>query len=88
MCERSFDDLGSLPAVASAFPKAAVQRAGWLLQLMAHETGTEASTADALDELSHMAGPEWAALVPGQPATGTRDQRWRVVVNAAVEHDL
>lgn len=81
-------DIESLAAVASAFPKAAVQRAGWLLQHMAEQTGMEASIADALDSLSQMTGTEWAVLVPGLPPTGARDQRWRVVLNAPVEHDL
>lgn len=81
-------DLEPLPAVASEFPKAAVQRAGYLLQFMAAETGVESSVSGVLEELSQMVGSEWAPLVPGLQREGGRDDRWRVVLNAAVEHDL
>ena len=81
-------DAETLPEVAPAYPKAAIQRAGWLLQLMAEQTDREASTGGALGELSQMTGTEWIPLVPGLPPTGARDQRWRVVLNAEVEHDL
>lgn len=81
-------DIESLPVVAAAFPAAAVQRAGYLLEYMAAETGVETSVTDALDELALMSSRDWASLVPGGPRDGARDQRWRIVVNAAVEHDL
>ncbi|WP_419551401.1 type IV toxin-antitoxin system AbiEi family antitoxin domain-containing protein [Candidatus Poriferisodalis sp.] len=81
-------DIESLPAAAAAFPAAAVQRAGYLLEYMAVETGVETSVADVLDELTLMSSTDWAPLVPGGPGDGARDQRWRIVVNAAVEHDL
>ena len=81
-------DLESLPATASRFPTAAVQRAGYLLELMAAETGIESSVPGVLEELSQMVGTEWAPLVPGVQRGGERDHRWRVVLNADVEHDL
>lgn len=81
-------DVESLPVVAAAFPATAVQRAGYLLEYMAAETGVETSVADALDELSRMSSTDWAPLTPGGSSDGARDQRWRVVVNATVEHDL
>lgn len=81
-------DIESLPAVAAEFPTAAVQRTGYLLQFMASETGVESSVSGVLEELSQMVGSEWAPLVPGLRHNGGRDDRWRVVLNAAVEHDL
>ena len=81
-------DLESLPAVASEFPTAAVQRAGCLLQFMAAETGVEDSVSGVLDEMSTMVGADWAPLAPGHECSGERDSRWRIVLNAAVEHDL
>lgn len=81
-------DIESLPGVAATFPAAAVQRAGYLLEYMAAETGVEASVADVLDELSRMPGTDWAPLTPGGSRQGARDQRWRIVANTTVEHDL
>lgn len=81
-------ELASLLAVAPAFPKAAIQRAGLLVQFMAEQTNQEASTVAVLDDLSQMTGTDWVMLVPGLPPTGARDHRWRVVLNAEVEHDL
>lgn len=81
-------DLQSLPAVASEFPTAAVQRAGYLLQFMATETGLEDPVSEALAEMSEMVGADWAPLAPGIKGTGDRNARWRIVLNAPVEHDL
>ena len=81
-------DLDAVPVAASEFPAAAVQRAGWLLQLMAPETGVEDSVSAVLEELSQMVSSEWAPLAPGSQFVGKRDDRWRVVLNTEVEHDL
>ena len=81
-------DLDAVPAAASGFPTAAVQRAGYLLQLMAAETDIEDSVTAVLKELSQMVSSEWAPLAPGSDCVGERDNRWRVVLNTEVEHDL
>ena len=81
-------DLESLPAVASGFPVAAVQRVGYLLEFMATETGTEDSVSDVLEKLSAMVSVDWAPLAPGSKGSDERNNRWRIVLNAAVEHDL
>ncbi len=81
-------DLESLPATASRFPTAAVQRAGYLLQYMAAETGIESSVSGVLEELCQMVGSEWTPLEPGLGGSDERNDRWRVMLNAIVEHDL
>ena len=81
-------DLEALPVAASEFPAAAVQRVGYLLQLMATETGVENSVSDALEALSQMVSSDWAPLAPGSQCVGNRDDRWRIVLNTAVEQDL
>ena len=66
-------------------PVAVVQRAGHLIEFMARETGSTFDV-DGLAELVDHA--DVTPLATGRPATGERDDRWRVQINTGIEHDL
>jgi predicted transcriptional regulator of viral defense system len=70
---------------ARLHPVAVVQRAGYLIEYTAHETGT---TID-LDGLAALvAHADFTPLAIGRPGSAGRDDRWRVEINARIEHDL
>lgn len=86
--ELSFSGLidgARLAEAAAGYPATVAQRAGWLIEFMARELDTVADV-DPLAEL--VAGNDFTALEPREPAEGHRDARWRLIVNTAVEHDL
>lgn len=86
--ELSFSGLidgARLAEAAAGYPATVAQRAGWLIEFMARELDTVVEI-DPLAEL--VAGNDFTALEPREPAEGHRDARWRLIVNTEVEHDL
>jgi len=75
---------GALTGLAPLYPTAVVQRAGFLIDLMAAEVGAEADT-DALQVT--VGGSRYRDLSPGA-GPGKHDQRWHITVNTEIEHDL
>jgi predicted transcriptional regulator of viral defense system len=80
-------DVDKLVSEARGYPMSVVQRAGYLIDFMASELELTTDTKALHD---HVAGsrPTAVPLRPGQPASGLRDDRWRVDVNTDVDHDL
>ncbi len=74
-----------LTDAARRYPIAVVQRAGYLIDLMTTETDTVLDLAE-LRQL--IATADFTRLSPDRPATDERDDRWRVLLNTAIEHDL
>lgn len=74
----------ALADVARHYPSPVAQRVGYLIDLMAGETGASIDT-DALRQ--HLAGSRYHELSPGH-GDGRRDQRWHVIINADIEHEL
>ncbi len=66
-------------------PVAVVQRAGYLIELMANQTGVTIEL-DALASL--VAHADTVPLATGRPHVSERDDRWRVQLNTWIEHDL
>ncbi len=79
-------DGAALAEAAAHYAMTVVQRAGYLVDYMGAETGT---APIALDELAlTVADNDYTRLNPGADHDGGRDSRWRVIINATVEHDL
>lgn len=78
-------DEQALVDLAAAYPMRVVQRVGYLIEYMADEIGSPVEF-DRLAELVRANG--WTPLDSHRNADGERDQRWRVVVNTEIEHDL
>ncbi|WP_419926404.1 type IV toxin-antitoxin system AbiEi family antitoxin domain-containing protein [Candidatus Poriferisocius sp.] len=77
-------DPDTLASAGAFFPKAVVQRAGYLIDFMAHETNTGFDTGP-LHKL--VEDTRYRALSPsGGP--GHRDPRWHITANTELEHDL
>jgi len=77
-------DPHDLAHVASLYPSAIAQRTGYLIDLMASETKTEMNT----NELQNtVAGCRYRDLSPGHGG-GEHDERWHVIANTVIEHDL
>ena len=74
-----------LTAEAAGYPATVAQRAGWLIEHMAREVDADVEL-DALAEF--VADHDLTVLDPRLDAKGERDERWRIVINAEVEHDL
>lgn len=74
-----------LAAAAIDYPATVAQRAGWLIEHMAREVDAQVEL-DALAEF--VAAHDYTVLDPRSAAEGERDPRWRILVNAGVEHDL
>ena len=74
-----------LADAVGGYPRTVAQRAGWLIEFMAAEVGASVE----IDELAELVtGHDYTPLDPRAAADGRRDGRWRVIVNAEVEHDL
>jgi predicted transcriptional regulator of viral defense system len=84
LLQDSLIDVAALAEVSPLYPTAVIQRAGFLIDLMAAEVGAEADT-DAL-QLT-VKGSRYRALSPGD-VPGEHDERWHVIVNIEIEHDL
>lgn len=78
-------DGGALAEAASDYPTRVVQRVGHLVEFMGNAVDKPIDLAP-LEEL--VADAVYTPLDPRQPTTGTRDERWHVVVNTEIEHDL
>ena len=74
-----------LAVAAASYPASVAQRAGWIIEHMASEVGAEVEL-DALADV--VAKRDYTALDPRSAMEGRRDQRWRIVINAELEHDL
>lgn len=84
MLEGLIDD-DRLAEAAAGYPSTVAQRAGYLIEHMAEEVGTPV----ALDELAAwVKSRDYTLLDPRSDVRGARDDRWRIVVNTDVEHDL
>lgn len=78
-------DVDVLADVASDYPVAIAQRAGYLVEHMAEEVDVHIS----LDRLGQLvAHSTYAMLDPQRPRDGEHDRRWRVIINTGIEHDL
>ena len=77
-------DPGALADAGALFPKAVVQRTGYLVDFMANEANAGFDTGP-LHTLVHDA--RYRTLAPGG-GTGRRDPRWSITANTEVEHDL
>ncbi len=74
-----------LTDAARRYPIAVVQHAGYLIDLITTETDRVLD----LERLRHLiATADFTRLSPDRPATDEFDDRWRVLVNTAIEHDL
>lgn len=77
-------DPQALADLASLYPSAVAQRTGYLIDLMSKETDIEIDT-EALQRA--VQGCRYRELSPGHGGGG-HDERWHVIVNAVIEHDL
>lgn len=78
-------DERALVDLAPGYPMRVVQRAGYLIEYMAREIGRPVE----FDRLAETIRENLVIpLDPRQGADGERDQRWRIVVNTEIEHDL
>lgn len=75
----------ALADAAAGYPTAIAQRTGHLVEYMAGEMDVPIQL-DRLEQLLDAA--TYTALEPQRPRTGEHDARWRIIINADVEHDL
>jgi predicted transcriptional regulator of viral defense system len=80
-------DIDKLASDAQGYPMSVVQRAGYLIDFMASELELTTDSKTLHEHLTR-SKPTTVALRPDQPASGIRDDRWRVDINTDVEHDL
>lgn len=83
-------DSGKLAALASAFERPVIQRAGWLLDRLGHRQRTEELHAHFLQESQR----PWTELEPGiakdpdlTPLPVEKNERWNVIVRRIPEVD-
>jgi len=77
-------DLQAVADIVGLYPGAVAQRAGYLIDLMSKETGIEIDTKPLQRALQ---GYRYRELSPGHDG-GDHDERWHMIVNTAIEHDL
>ena len=77
-------DPAKLASVGATYPAAVAQRAGYVIDFMAGEVGAELDTSPLRERLG---GSRYRLLSPSG-GDGHHDQRWHVVVNTRIEHDL
>lgn len=79
-------DLRVLAEVAAEYPKAVVQRTGWVLEFVAEEAGVHLD----LEQLARLAASRSTPtpLASHGSRRGAVDERWNVILNTAVEPDL
>jgi predicted transcriptional regulator of viral defense system len=75
----------ALAEAAADYPTAVAQRTGYLVEHMAEEMDVSIQL-DRLEQLLDDA--TYTVLDPKRPRAGEHDRRWRVIVNADIEHDL
>jgi len=73
-----------LASVAALYPGVVAQRVGYLIDLMAREVGAEADTDSLHNNLKDV---RYRELSPNG-GDGDHDERWHVIVNSDIEHDL
>ena len=83
-------DAAALGSTARGYPMVIAQRVGYLIDLMASEVNAGFDSGPLRDPL---AGIRYRELSPGDgeregDANRARDERWHVVVNTDIEHDL
>jgi len=78
-------DAALLAETARGYPLTVIQRAGWMIEHMAHETGVD---IDISSLAALVSGHGYTMLDPKSGRDGERDARWRIVINTEVEHDL
>ena len=76
---------GALADAAADYPTVVAQRTGYVVEYMAGEMDVPIQL-DRLEQLLDDAA--YTMLGPQQPRTGEREARWRIIVNADIEHDL
>ena len=74
----------ALGSVAALYPAVVAQRVGYLIDLLAGAVDAEFDT-DPLH--TALKGVRYRDLSPGD-GDGVHDERWHVIVNAEIEHDL
>lgn len=75
----------TLVAASDTYAMAVVQRAGFLIDHISSELGS----AIELDRFAGLVGgADYVVLDPRRPPSRSRDARWKVDVNAEIEHDL
>jgi predicted transcriptional regulator of viral defense system len=79
-------DPTALAVVAAGYPAPVAQRAGWLIEFAAHESGQDIDLTELRSVAAVRSRP--VPLSTGAEVGGERDPRWNVVVNADVEPDL
>ena len=77
-------DPAALTDVAAFYPTVVAQRAGHLIDFMSNEENLPINTDPLHTALMQ---DRFRYLSPGS-GTGERDNRWRLIVNIEVEHDL
>lgn len=77
-------EAATLASVAAPYPGVVAQRVGYLVDLMAGEVGAEFDTDPLHNQLRHV---RFRELSPNG-GDGDHDQRWYVIANADIEHDL
>lgn len=75
----------ALADAAADYPTVVAQRTGYVVEYMAGEMDVPIQL-DRLEQLLDDA--TYTMLDPQQPRTGEREARWRMIVNADIEHDL
>ena len=85
-CSKSSPQLdpAALTDVAAFYPTVVAQRAGHLIDFMSNEENLPINTDPLHTALMQ---DRFRYLSPGS-GTGERDNRWRLIVNIEVEHDL
>jgi len=79
-------DPTAIAKTAALYPTTVAQRAGYLIDHMC--IASVAAPID-LDRLAaDIDSADYTSLDPRSPADGDRNQRWRIIINTAVEHDL
>lgn len=77
-------DPDALAVAGAVLPKAVVQRAGYLIDIMARETGAGFDTGPLHRLVEDV---RYRALSPGG-GLGRRDPHWHITANVRLEHDL
>lgn len=83
LSDGSIDQL-TLAVIAKLMPQTIVQRLGFLIDYMAEVLGIEVDTEPLR---SAMGTVRYRELAPGA-GDGERNERWRIIINAEIEHDL
>lgn len=78
-------DTAALAEVARTFPKATLRRTGLLVEHMSDELGLDVDLAPLDAAVDHH---EYTPLFAGRSAEGERSERWHVIINDPIEHDL